>query len=470
MHFLWWWVLVSVRLWVAMLVAWQAISTATQTIAPDASADAVSDLADQTIGLPAEFRADLLLRLLEAGKVPKRWKQGRLVEEILSAAAQVKEPYRRTYRGRDSEARAVRQKVAYDLRLDALSTRLRVVQYLMSTDLNAARIVFDETMVPAPAAAQCGELLEPLVDDYYETCARLATRLWASRQVKERDAAERLVARAAQPSSVLAIAPALRMISEIRAPGDAVPRLVAALAGSMDLIPLRRPDAVLLTDDTPLVKGVDTVDKQFPRAGWGAAMKRLRKRAATLEACESTSASPERLPPPDRFSGLLQRLIARRRGGPEAGQGWEEDADAFLHRLSDFGLGLESCPLCAFHQRAVMYAVATDFIPAGPYQQKAFSEWLSFLEQASAQAVSPVEWLSQFELLLRLARVPDPDTKAKIRELERRGMMLSMLPSDSADHIRERMRVSRDAVVATYARAEELIPVPYTLPPEVAAK
>jgi hypothetical protein len=55
----------------------------------------------------------------------------------------------------------------------------------------------------------------------------------------------------------------------------------------------------------------------------------------------------------------------------------------------------------------------------------------------------------------------------KIDELQERGIWLSMLPSPSAGFLREILLSSRDRVVAVYAVAEQLVPIPFTLPADI---
>ncbi len=431
--------------------------------------DPLSDLVEQSLGLPAEFRADLLLRVLESGKSPKRWKLDRLTEEALGAADAVGESFRYSYSGKDGEARAVRQAAAYDLRLDRLSIRLRVINVLAGSRAAVARSLLEQTTPTGLRPAQCGQLLEPVLDDYYLTCARLANQALASARLKEREAAYPLIARCLQAPVATALAPAIQMTRAIRVVPERRAEVAAQLAAAMDQMPLSGADRGLILKDGVLSEAIDSLEQAMPAAGLSAAFQRLRVRVAAREACTPTT-TYERLPSTERFSGLLVRLMARRSKGPPAGEGWEEDVHALLNRLSDFGIDPGECPVCTFHQRALMYFVVADFTPPGPMQRKAFTEWLAFLQRDPAQQAAPAEWLFQFELMLRLLRVPEQETANKIAELKVRGLALNMLPSAAAEYAQQLVRQSRDPVVAAYGRAEQLLPVPYTLPPDVAAK
>src|SRR5947209_12563666 len=139
--------------------------------------------------LPPEFAADVLLRLVESGKITERAWQRELLEEAFRTAGGAQQPIKRriapglnyAYTREDYEARA------FGLNLDTMSLRLRAVNTMLKVDKRKARELFTELPTKLPLAPlTCDDVLVYDVSKFYETLTELAQDTFSAEQ-KARD-------------------------------------------------------------------------------------------------------------------------------------------------------------------------------------------------------------------------------------------------------------------------------------------
>lgn len=127
--------------------------------------------------LPPEFAADVLLRLVESGRLTERAARRELLAEAFRTAGGAQQPVKRriapglnyAYTREDYRARA------FQLNLDALSLRLRAVNAMLKADKPRARALFDELPRRLPLAPlACADALVYDVRDFYETLTKVA--------------------------------------------------------------------------------------------------------------------------------------------------------------------------------------------------------------------------------------------------------------------------------------------------------
>jgi hypothetical protein len=133
--------------------------------------------------VPAEFAADVLLRLIETHKIAERAWQRTLLEEAFRTAGGAQQPLKRriapgldyAYTREDYRARA------YQLNLDTLSLRLRAVNAMLKVDKSKARALFDELpRAPPLAPLTCADALVYDVSDFYDTLTKIATATFSA--------------------------------------------------------------------------------------------------------------------------------------------------------------------------------------------------------------------------------------------------------------------------------------------------
>jgi hypothetical protein len=128
--------------------------------------------------VPAEFAADVLLRLVETHKIAERAWQRALLEEAFRTAGGAEQPLKRriapglayAYTREDYRARA------FQLNLDTLSLRVRAVNAMLKVDKRKARALFSELPPKLPLAPlNCADALIYDLWDYYATLGQIIT-------------------------------------------------------------------------------------------------------------------------------------------------------------------------------------------------------------------------------------------------------------------------------------------------------
>jgi hypothetical protein len=151
---------------------------------PVRSAELEALVAEARTG-PAEFAADVLLRLVESGRVAERAWQRELLLEAFRLAGGAQQPLKRriapglpyAYTREDYRARA------FQLNLDTLSLRLRAVNALVKFDKLGGRALFDELPRKLPLAPlQCADALVYDVHDFYETLLKIAQETFSAEE------------------------------------------------------------------------------------------------------------------------------------------------------------------------------------------------------------------------------------------------------------------------------------------------
>jgi hypothetical protein len=209
-----------------------AMSAADQDDPPE-----VAEILDLARVAPPEFRADALLVLVEADKVPGRGRKLELIEEALAmaSAAKFSRKMRLAVGHFDTPEGFLRH--AHALNLDRESLGYRAVRALARLEPRRARELFEaiaDFRVPPhscesalayePEAAF--ETLEALLIDGFDSEERASGKQW--------DFAERYLAAISSPVQVI---PAMRFLGRVEAPEKELTRLLGAFTGALVRMP-----------------------------------------------------------------------------------------------------------------------------------------------------------------------------------------------------------------------------------------
>jgi len=143
----------------AVVVPWAAAAT-----------DPVAAILDQARGTPVEIFADVVFRLIDAGKIAEK-DRAALLDEVFLRADGARQAI-------PVHPAAISSSYANsaDLHLDALSIKCRVVRAMLEVDGKQARRLFSEIAPPRLPKPDCKEsvLKDPTV--YFDTLASVATK------------------------------------------------------------------------------------------------------------------------------------------------------------------------------------------------------------------------------------------------------------------------------------------------------
>lgn len=409
------------------------------------------EFVDTIQGLPITFRADLTYRAVETAKLAKATKI-ELAKELFRSATQL--PSKVSLEALDPKGDTLPVQLALlsQLRLDALSVRLRVVDWMLAHDRSAAVDLF-ETIPLDEIQGGCKESLAPDFSGYYGTLARILEALPRDRSVAL------LMRHVTEASSACQFVPLMRYLAS--ASSEYLPA-ASALPGTMYRAGGPSCFALLRKDDR-LEKAQQALVRRFLESGvdsteFDAACARFRKRLGEVKLCET---SPD--PMPTQPTGLVSRLLELRRQRPETTPPWVEEYVSSSLSQIELWHPKDSCALCTFFAKTELFLALVGLVP-DEMQHKVAERYLRFLEASPECVNHPIAWLSRFQPVLRLLRTPSDGELRKLDDLRKRGYVLNFLPSNDAAGLRDMFARSANPVIAAYLEAEKLIPVPFLAP------
>ncbi len=459
----------------------------------------VEALVDAARVLPVEYKADILFRLVEASKVSLTEEKLALFEELFDQAGQAKAvlPLRGIYSG-----------VLHPLRLDAVSIRCRVLRLLAAHQPDWVVIRFQEVLpsIKAPRVG-CNTLLVYDPSPVETTLERVlgllrpgerpayltayATRISSGVEIP---GLVGILLGSAYPSEILQIASIIA--GKLASIEDCDRAFVLATGGAKDgglsLIervaeladkvagqgfspePLLRSLRSYLARQLVLKRCADTADGS-PRGRSAAEIAKLFNSAASsrnlgLEPLEPEQLQPaellpgagtETLPVSSEVRGCLTGLRRLRERDPEAADrgSWENTLESCVQVLRRPDTIKASEDLQEDTVRAAAYRALLDQTPPSVAAGEFVEEYVTIFENARWRSENPGEWLNAFQLLLDFARKLDAGTEGEFGKLRKRGVIIPGLPSPHGRLILQRLRASRDPVLAAYAWLEELAPL-----------
>ena len=216
-------------------LAW---STASASPA-DPRAD-VEALTRDAAALPAEFAADLTIRLAGSPLVDALGEKRTLLDSAFMRAYGAQQPYKRAapppITPIDSRAGGLTR--AYATGFDVLTLQLRATQAMVAVNPARARELFEWIDFYLPPAS-CDTTLVPVADEYYATLATMARRTFGSQSLAETDGGalrffEAYLWRAHLPSEIPAIAKAVRAMRLARLDAAYIEAAVQAIVDRLD--------------------------------------------------------------------------------------------------------------------------------------------------------------------------------------------------------------------------------------------
>ena len=143
----------------------------------------IQDLIDQSAAAPPELAADILLRLVEGGKIPNKKIKTDMLEQAFVLAGSARFPMRMigaTVEGGNMDSDVGVRWRALENGLDTLSLRCRVIRMMLTVDRKRALELFRSVSPLMIPARSCSDAMVERVDAF--TRSR-PFRLFGSRQI-----------------------------------------------------------------------------------------------------------------------------------------------------------------------------------------------------------------------------------------------------------------------------------------------
>ena len=186
---------------------------------------------------PPEVAADVSLRIANSKLIDNKQKKIELLENAFARSSEVKEKLKLRLQEGLTDTPSGYLSAAYDLKLDALSLKLRVVQAMLPLDAQRARVMFAEISKAKLPALTCNESLAYDLSDFYATLRQIQQKSFSSEerlQKKDLIFVQSYVGDLVSPAQV---GPVLRLILDSDFSPEDLALLTADLSSALKKIP-----------------------------------------------------------------------------------------------------------------------------------------------------------------------------------------------------------------------------------------
>lgn len=443
---------------------------------------AVIAVIDRARGVPAEFTADALLRLVESPIIADRAWKLELIEEAFEAAGRAQNPMQREG-ALHTDTRYGWVQVG-QRGLDSMSLRARALGLLLPIDPPRARALFADIHLPEWKPLTCKDTLMPNYGVYYSTLQSIFNSTFSDEDRKKERDVQFVESRVLAIRSALEFGPALRMVLGLKTTRERREGLLNSLTSVAAGLPLD-PRSVMRADKSellgPWIRDAGPIGLAFlsahrsylVRAFGEARCTRYMGRPDDPAVLPSDvavynqfiSGFPDLRPiaidevknfrdagkiedvefwQSDRSKQVLEHLRWLSHGNRRLPDGqrfwtaeerkslaWNERYLELLKTLEDWKPSEESSSREYFHTKAHTYMVLADLVPPGPAHANAVLNFYSYVAQSYSEIEDHVEWYSHA------------------------GDLFQRSKEDRAEHLAA-MEASGNAVLALYAALERI--------------
>lgn len=448
---------------------------------------AVQNIIDLAAGVPPEFGADVLMRLVESDKTTDHALKVELLKEAFDLAESAQQPVsREPLNGSDLDTRSGYLAIAYFLGLDRLSLQSRAARDMLPLDAAEARALFTQVQLPILAPLNCKETLTYAPKPLYETLAYLIRNHVTSEDKQKGHMVAVLAPYVSTLQSHSQVAPVAQLLVSVDLSPVEREELTSLFANALQQLQgdersfsaaiLSSGDSGLLSAFGDLIKkldaqGVQSVDlvkaiRQYLVSGFKTSFcgeivaeregkdllpqaidsfnrqfkgSLLKAELAPISAEEIRNARimPKAVIVPFWQSPTAKRLQAdmqtlRFGNGDRLLTKAQRMTPSWAGRLNDFLAQLESWEgndepqADFFHEKSVLYETLVDLIPTAPGRSVVLNSYIEFLEQNYFQQISRIEWFWHARRLLDGQKAADDRPQVLLAFLNSRDSILSL--------------------------------------------
>jgi hypothetical protein len=401
---------------------------------------------------PAEFSADVLIRIAESGRVKVRAQQRRLLEDAFRRASEAQHPVRRRYAGREVDTRPGYLAYAFDLGLDTLSLQCRVVKAMLAVDAPRARELFSEIPKLKLQPLGCDDALVYDAGLFYETLTEVAAKTFTPEERRQAEHVRFVSQYVEGMSSPAEVGPAAKAAVAINPMPAQLAMLVLAFGRALKQVPSDdRTFTYWMTRDASVVGSLRGLIEACDSGGVPTRELRAELRSYLVRSLHATRCSdnvPQASPPsalgyvaeinkalefdppisgdeiePVRIDAaaraasywrsrearnLLTKARRLRFGSgnkpltpaEKAGQDWQAALTDFLNDLEAWDAGHGEQEIDYFHQKSVLYRALLELVPEGPARDQILRKFAGFLGNSYLSVDSRIEWLLHAKFLI----------------------------------------------------------------------
>ncbi|MFY9619805.1 MAG: hypothetical protein WAQ99_08325 [Pyrinomonadaceae bacterium] len=417
----------------------------------------IENLVSSARTIPLEFAAMLLYRIAQSEKVTDRqWKKELLEEAFLfSEKAQV-DIRRRVvpFPGVSVDTDSGYRSYAFDLEIDRLSLRSRIVRAMLPLDKQRARELLSQ-MSPnlKLAPLDCSDAMVYEVATFYESLIAVAERGFSTDEIESGLRAEYIVPYVRGITSPAQVGPVIQLLLRFKSSPGELYYLVRVFGDALAKISVDDRSFSYSITRQPISRGILELARvhyqhQNQSDDLLKAYRAYLVKNLTAARCADNAASDEQVPPiyiSDAnflFDNKISRdelIPAETKAGPKFLKYWETDearamlrkskalswgpegesvlegekeSAAWQQRVQDYLAQLESwsgshevSEVAVFHQKCVLYAGLLNRVPDGPLKEDIFRSYERYLTKASIRDESRIEWFLHVSQLLSRSEV-----------------------------------------------------------------
>jgi len=215
---------------------------------------------------PPEVAADVSLRIANSKLIDNKQKKKELLESAFARSSEVQKKLKLRLREGLTDTPSGHLSAAYDLKLDALSLKLRVVQAMLALDAQRARVMFGEIPRVKLPALTCNESLGYDLSDFYGTLRQIKQKSFSSEEKLQKEDLIFVQSYVGDLVSPAQVGPVLRLVTD----SDFSPEDLALLTDNLSSTLKKIPDdprsfAISMKhDDVPgaFARLIDTLNKK----------------------------------------------------------------------------------------------------------------------------------------------------------------------------------------------------------------
>jgi hypothetical protein len=429
----------------------------------------IRTLVDAAPVAPPELAADILIRIVESGRVADPAWRLEILDQAFHLAAAAKYPFALSAAsavGMNTDSDAGVRHAALDANVDALSLRCRAVSGALKLDHNKALALFREIPILRLPVHTCEDAMKESPGIFFETLGQIFAQAFSPQERakgKHVDFAEEYLRGLSSPTELL---PAMGMIAAHKLTADELERMAGALVASIQQLNsddrtftattgpgfideltafadrCRRggypPQALIASFRAYLVRHLQAArcaeslkadtdgrlvetfnEKLVPMAGAGA--------VTPITDDEAKPVSLDGWAKGRRPDGMTQFLTGEQRNTPE----WQAAAQEFLSRLEAWKQDNDEPAESYFHEVCFMYSGLLDIAPPGSLREHVLHSYIDFLKNSEVEHGSPPEWYLEVSRLMKGATDATAGDVSHVRnEMRSRGDPVMILLVD----------------------------------------
>jgi len=423
--------------------------------------------------VPAEFSADLLIRLAESGEIKERKRRQELLIEAFYTAAKAQQPLKlAALPGSSVDSRLGYQAQAFRLGLDSLSLQCRAIRVLIQLNKQKARQLFDEIKLKLDRL-DCENSLAYDLDSFFDTIQVIAQTGFSAEETQRGEHIYFVENYISKINSSNQIRPAIKVLTSIKTTDLELARLGRAFSTALAKVPTD--DRAFSAPWNSTMNSIDDLVSRFKNRGLPGdeiieAYRTYLVSQLTGQRCIETITAKEQktfeaglvthfndklrslayknISPisedeikPGRREGsvrddvywtsaksksilsAMRRLRFKSAGSEFNAQEkesaeWQSQLSELMRALASWGPSDEKSEEDYFHQKCVIYDALINSIPADNQydglRDELLRDFTSMLGGSQLQKVKPAEWFLHAKILIDRANAATPRERTKL--------------------------------------------------------